>query len=93
MRAGFEHMQAEDGGSVYLRLSTRPLVQLDRDLQTDTALADGIIKGGYWHTPPNSATKRVVAFAGVLAPEAIRAAEARARTSNPHGPSWSLPRS
>src|SRR5207253_4413212 len=30
MRWSFEHMQAENGGSVYLRLSTRPLVQPER---------------------------------------------------------------
>ena len=27
---GFQHMQAEDGGSVYLRLSTRPIAQAER---------------------------------------------------------------
>ena len=30
MQSGFEYMQAEDGGSVYLRLSTRPLTQVRR---------------------------------------------------------------
>ena len=30
MRWGFEHMQADDGGSVYLRLSTRPIEQPKR---------------------------------------------------------------
>ena len=29
MRWGFAHMQEPDGGSVYLRLSTRPIEQAD----------------------------------------------------------------
>ncbi|MBT6206093.1 MAG: transketolase, partial [Rhodospirillaceae bacterium] len=32
MRWGFEHMQADDGGSVYLRLSTRPVDQIKREI-------------------------------------------------------------
>ncbi len=32
LRWGFEHLQAPDGGSVYLRLSTRPLDQPERSL-------------------------------------------------------------
>lgn len=76
MRTGFEHMQAADGGSVYLRLSTRPLAQLDRALQTDVALSDAIVRGGYWHMPPSAETTHVIAFAGVVAPEAIAAQQA-----------------
>ena len=73
MHAGFDHMQADDGGSVYLRLSTRPIAQIDRDLHSDDALRADVVRGGYWHDPPSESTKVVVAFAGVVAPEAIEA--------------------
>ena len=73
MKAGFEHMQAEDGGSVYLRLSTRAIPQIDRSLRDDTGLADGVIRGGYWHVPPAADTKVVIAFSGVVATDAIEA--------------------
>ena len=52
LRWSLEHIQADDGGSVYLRLSTRPLVQPTREL-TPSMRAD-IISGGYWLIPPAS---------------------------------------
>ena len=51
MHAGFDHMQADDGGSVYLRLSTRPIAQIDRDLHSDDALRADVVRGGYWRAP------------------------------------------
>ncbi|MDP6951822.1 MAG: transketolase, partial [Alphaproteobacteria bacterium] len=47
MRWGFEHMQDEDGGSVYLRLSTRPIGQPDRTLNEEA-----ILDGAYWQVAP-----------------------------------------
>jgi len=47
---GFRHMQADDGGSIYLRLSTRSIEQPDRAM-TDALRAD-ITAGGYWLKPP-----------------------------------------
>ncbi|HLJ64999.1 MAG TPA: 1-deoxy-D-xylulose-5-phosphate synthase N-terminal domain-containing protein, partial [Stellaceae bacterium] len=35
MRWGFAHMQAEEGGAVYLRLSTRPIAQMKRALDPE----------------------------------------------------------
>ena len=67
MRWGFEYMQADDGGSVCLRLSTRPLAQPERDL-TDERI-DDIIAGGYWAAPPAPDAEIVVVYAGVLAAE------------------------
>ena len=32
-----------------------------------------MVRGGYWHDAPTASTKVVVAFAGVVAPEAIEA--------------------
>ena len=60
------------GGSVYLRLSTRPIEQVPR--KADAALADGIIRGGYWLRPPDPSCEIVIAYQGVLASEAIEAA-------------------
>ena len=62
------------GGSVYLRLSTRSIEQPPRTV--DTALADGIIRGGYWLVPPTPQCEVVIAYQGVLASEAIAAAGA-----------------
>lgn len=86
MRFGFDYMQRngdgdpdettwlrdQTGGSVYLRLSTRPLEQPVREM-TDT-LANDIIQGAYWMRPPTSNTSVMIAYQGVVAPEAIAAA-------------------
>ncbi len=72
MGFAFNYMQDEqDGGSVYLRLSTRPLDQPKRTLNAKTCAQ--IIKGGYWRDAPNTATKRVIIYTGVLAQEAFEA--------------------
>ena len=71
MRWSFEHMQAPDGGAVYLRLSTRLLVQASRQLTS--ALAQDVIDGGYWlHAPSGSAQLALVASGAVL-PEVVEA--------------------
>jgi pyruvate dehydrogenase E1 component len=71
MAWGFGHMQASDGGSIYLRLSTRPLAQPKRGLTPD--LASAIVKGAYWLVPPAPGAELAIAYAGALAPEAIQA--------------------
>lgn len=65
-------LRDEKGGSVYLRLSTRPLEQPKREM-SDTLAAD-IIQGGYWLREPEPGSTLAVAYTGVLAPEAIEAA-------------------
>ena len=71
MRWSFEHMQAPDGGAVYLRLSTRLLVQASRQLTS--ALAQDVIDGGYWlHAPSDTAQLALVASGAVL-PEVVEA--------------------
>ncbi len=60
------------GGSVYLRLSTRPIEQHQRAM-TD-ALRDDIINGGYWLRQPDPSTELAIVYMGALAPEAIEAA-------------------
>ena len=85
MRFGFDYMQREGkgdpdertwlrdetGGSVYLRLSTRPLEQPSRTM--DETLERGIIDGAYWMREPGPNAEIVVAFSGAVAPEAIQA--------------------
>lgn len=72
MRWSFEHMQAEDGGAVYLRLSTRAIDQTDREMTND--LREGICRGAYWRQKPSTDGAPVIVYTGVLAPEAEAAA-------------------
>ncbi len=74
MAWGFDHMQREDGGSVYLRLSTRPLDQPQRAF--DTALRNDIVAGGYWLKPPAPGVNFAIAYAGAVVAEALAAHEA-----------------
>ncbi len=62
----------EKGGSVYLRLSTRPVEQVQRTM-TD-ALRNDIIQGGYWLREPTKATTTCIIAMGAVLPEAIEAA-------------------
>lgn len=71
---GTPWLRDEKGGSVYLRLSTRPLEQPQRDLTP--ALREQIITGGYWLKPPAEGAELAIAFSGALAPEALEAWEA-----------------
>ncbi|HKH33852.1 MAG TPA: transketolase, partial [Beijerinckiaceae bacterium] len=64
-------LREETGGSVYLRLSTRTIDQLQREV-TPT-LAQDIIDGAYWLRKPGPNAQVVVAYAGAIAPEAIEA--------------------
>ena len=60
------------GGSVYLRLSTRSLDQLQRPMTP--VLRREIIDGGYWLRRPDASSNLAIAFMGAVAPEAIEAA-------------------
>lgn len=62
----------EKGGSVYLRLSTRPVEQIPRAM--DSNLGQEIIDGGYWLRRPDPSTRLAIAYMGAVAPEAIAAA-------------------
>jgi pyruvate dehydrogenase E1 component len=62
----------ENGGSVYLRLSTRPIDQLSRPMTAK--LREGIIDGGYWLRGPEPGCDLAIAYTGAVAPEAIEAA-------------------
>jgi len=67
LRFGLQYMQAEDGGSIYLRLSTRPIEQPDRELDDD--LRREIVDGGYWAVPPAPGSEIALVYTGVVAPE------------------------
>jgi pyruvate dehydrogenase E1 component len=73
MRWGFEHMQGAygEGGSVYLRLSTRSIDQVQRIMTPD--LQRDIIDGAYWLRKPGPNAEVIVAYTGAVAPEAIEA--------------------
>jgi pyruvate dehydrogenase E1 component len=62
----------EKGGSVYLRLTTRPLEQLSRTV--GHTLREAIIQGGYWLRRPEPGTDLAIVYTGAVAPEAIEAA-------------------
>jgi len=64
-------LRDETGGSVYLRLSTRPVEQISRTITTD--LAEDMVDGGYWLRRPGPNAEIVVAYTGAVAPEAIEA--------------------
>ena len=85
MRFSFDYMQRDGegdpdettwlrdqtGGSVYLRLSTRPLEQPPRAMTPE--LSRDIVNGAYWFRPPGPNTSVVIAYQGAVAPEAIAA--------------------
>jgi len=64
-------LRDETGGSVYLRLSTRPIEQIKREMTP--ALRQAIVDGAYWLREPGPNCQVVVAFSGAVAPEAITA--------------------
>ncbi len=70
MRWSFEHMQQPHGSSVYLRLSTRVIAQLERangDWEADA------LKGGYWLHKPAGNAEAAIVFTGAIAPEVLDA--------------------
>ena len=71
LRWAFEHLQAPDGGSVYLRLSTRQIRQPQREMTPE--LTAEILAGGYWLLPPEPGAELAIVCTGVVAPEALKA--------------------
>jgi pyruvate dehydrogenase E1 component len=63
-------MQQDDGSSVYLRLTTRPITQVER---TDEGWEADAVKGGYWLRRPARGASAAIAFCGAVAPEALSA--------------------
>ncbi|MDZ4391739.1 transketolase [Cypionkella sp.] len=71
-------LRDETGGAVYLRLSTNPIEQPGQ--RADQAFRQGAIDGCYWLRPPGPNCDVVIAYQGVIAPEAIKAAGLLAET-------------
>ncbi len=71
LRWSLEHIQAEDGGAVYLRLSTRPLDQPERELSPDTRMQ--VVNGGYWLEPPAPGAELAIIACGPVLAEAVDA--------------------
>ncbi len=67
-------LRDETGGSVYLRLTTRPLEQLGVKARDDESFRQGVVDGGYWLRKPGANCEIVIAYQGCVAPEAIEAA-------------------
>ena len=72
MRWSFDHLQADDGGSVYLRLTTRNIAQVPRDNSDWEAQ---LLAGGYWLRAPAPGASAAIVYCGAIAPEAIAAWE------------------
>jgi pyruvate dehydrogenase E1 component len=64
-------LRDETGGSVYLRLSTRPIEQIKRAMTPE--LRQAIVDGAYWLRRPGPNCQVIVAYTGAVAPEAIQA--------------------
>jgi pyruvate dehydrogenase E1 component len=73
LQHGFSHVQAPDGESVYLRLSTRSIAQPVRDGDGWQA---GCIAGGYWLRAPAAGAEAAIVAMGAMMPEALAAWEA-----------------
>lgn len=65
------HLQDDDGGSVYLRLSTRALDQPAREMTPELRAA--VVAGGYWLVPPGPDAELAVVCGGVVTAEAVEA--------------------
>jgi pyruvate dehydrogenase E1 component len=64
-------LRDETGGSVYLRLSTRPIEQIKRAMTPE--LRQAVVDGAYWLRRPGPNCQVIVAYTGAVAPEAIQA--------------------
>ncbi|WP_027260056.1 transketolase [Leisingera aquimarina] len=65
-------LRDETGGSVYLRLSTKPLEQPGK--RADEDFRQGAVDGAYWLRKPGPNCSVVIAYQGAVADEAIAAA-------------------
>ena len=72
MHWAFGHIQADEGGSVYLRLSTRLLEQPAR---ADESWKADALRGAYWLHAPQAGSRLAIAYVGAIAPEALTAWE------------------
>ncbi len=72
MAHAFDRIQAADGGSTYLRLSTRVIAQPER---ADDAWKAGVVAGAYWLKAPAPGARLALVYCGAIAPEVLAAFE------------------
>lgn len=70
MEWAFRHLQADDGGSAYLRLTTRAIAQVER---SDNRWKKDALRGGYWLKQPEQGAEAAIVFTGAIAPEVLEA--------------------
>jgi len=70
MEEAFRLIDAPDGESTYLRLSTRSIRQVERNGE---AWKDGALKGGYWLREPGPNAEAAIVAMGAIMPEALAA--------------------
>ncbi len=75
-REALARAASQEGEAVYLRLSTRPIRQPQRQLSAADEKA--ILAGGYWRRAPGPSTRLAIAYCGAVAPEAEAAIAALA---------------
>ena len=73
MEEAFRLIQAPDGESVYLRLTTRTIAQVERP---DEQWKADALAGGYWLRAPAEGAEVALVYSGAIAPEALAAWEA-----------------
>jgi pyruvate dehydrogenase E1 component len=73
LRYSFNYMQEEDGSSVYIRLSTRNIPQINRSLNYNSE--NDILSGGYWLEKSSEKSNITIIFSGVMAPEVLDAVD------------------
>ena len=73
LRYTFSYMQRPEGSSVYIRLSTRNIPQITREI--NKSLEGEILSGGYWLQKPKNKSNITIVFSGVMAPEVLEAIE------------------
>ncbi len=88
MAHAFGQIQAEQGASTYLRLSTRVIAQ---PVRADDAWRKGVVDGAYWLRPPAPGARLAIVYAGALAPRPWRPSRRCWRTS-PAPACWRSPR-
>ncbi len=72
MAEAFRLIDAPDGESTYLRLSTRNVRQIER---SGEAWKAGALQGGYWLREPGPGAEAAIAAMGAVMPEALAAHE------------------
>lgn len=72
MELAFRLIDDPDGESTYLRLSTRSIVQIERE---DDDWREGTLKGGYWLRKPGAGSEAAIVAMGAVMPEALAAWE------------------